>query len=171
MDEGSTFDDIVTSAQTRRGSIGRRIALLVMLVVVVVAATGLLGVHAETVRASGSGYQLTLTYPRVARSGLDVPWELRLHHAGGFSGKITVALSANYFDIFEFQGMHPQPSDETATDKFVYLTFSPPPGDTFTTALDTYVQPASQIGRHAHVAVIVGGHAVAKVSYSTWLVP
>src|SRR4051812_19587507 len=143
-----------------------------MLVIVVAGASGWLGVRAHTEHASGGGYDLTLTYPKVARAGLDIPWELRLVHPGGFTGKITIAVSANYFDIFEFQGMHPEPSDETADGRFVYLTFEPPPtGDVFTTALDTYVQPASQIGRHATVQAIVGGEPVAEVSYSTWLVP
>jgi hypothetical protein len=51
------------------------------------------------------------------------------------------------------------------------LTFAPPPGDVFTVSLDTYVQPASQVGRDAVTAVIIGGHKVAQVSYDTWLVP
>jgi hypothetical protein len=171
MKDDSTLEDVCTAPATRRGTLGRRIALLAMLAVVGVAATGWLGVKAQTARAGISGYHLTLTYPRVARSGLDIPWELRLHHSGGFSGKIVVAVSADYFDIFEFQGMHPSPSDETATGRFVYLTFSPPPGDTFTVSLDTYVQPASQVGRHAVVAVTVDGQRAGRISYSTWLIP
>jgi len=151
----------------------RRATLVVLAIIVAVGASGWLGVHAETVSANGaSGYRLTLTYPRVARSGLDIPWELRLTHPGGFANDITVAISANYYDIFEFQGMHPQPSDETSDGRFVYLTFSPPKtGDVFTTSLDTYVQPSSQIGRHATTKVIIQNVTVAQVSYSTLLVP
>ncbi|MDQ1703836.1 MAG: hypothetical protein QOF18_202 [Frankiaceae bacterium] len=171
MKDDSTLEDVCAAPATHRSAIGKRIALLLMLAVVAAAATGWLGVKAQTARASVSGYDLTLTYPRVARSGLDIPWELRLHHAGGFAGKIVVAVSADYFDIFEFQGMHPSPSDETATGKFVYLTFSPPAGDTFTVSLDTYVQPASQVGRHAVVAVTVDGQRAGRISYATWLIP
>ena len=168
----STLDDVRTSGDNAAGVRGRRIALITLLVVVIVGATGWLGVRARTAHANGSGYDLTVTYPKVARSGLDVPWELRLEHPGGFSGKITIALSADYFDIFEFQGMHPEPSGETSDGRFVYLTFEPPSaGDVFTTSLDTYVQPASQIGRDATVRAIIDGQPVAEVSYSTWLVP
>jgi len=144
-----------------------------MALVVLVGAAGFLGVKARTVSASGSGYTMTLTYPQLARPGLDIPWRLTLRHPGGFSGDITVAVSNRYWDIFEFQGMHPQPSDETATSKFVYMTFAPPPrgADTFSVSLDTYVQPASQLGRHATTAVFVGGQKVTQVSYTTWLVP
>lgn len=143
-----------------------------MAVVVAVGATGWLGVHAGTASASANGYDLTVTYPHVARAGLDIPWNLRLVHAGGFQGDITVAISKDYYDIFEFQGMHPEPSDETADAHFVYLTFSPPKqGDVFTTALDTYVQPGSQIGRKAVTEVLIDNTVVARVNYRTWLVP
>jgi hypothetical protein len=151
---------------------GRRIALVVMAVVVVVGASGWLGVHAGTASTSDHGYQLTVTYPHVARAGLDIPWNLRLVHAGGFQGDITVAISKDYYDIFEFQGMHPEPSDETADGHFVYLTFSPPKhSDVFTTALDVYVQPASQLGRRAVTEVLIDDVVVARVNYRTWLVP
>jgi hypothetical protein len=151
----------------------RRAALLVLLAIVVVGLTGFLGVKTGTVQSTTGGYVVRLNYPRVARSGLDIPWELRVVSPGGFGGRnIVVAISANYYDIFEFQGMHPEPSDETSDGRFVYLTFSPPKhGDTFTTALDTYVQPASQIGRSATTKVFIGGAQIGEVHYKTWLVP
>ena len=168
----STVADVADARRNWRGLMGRRIALVFMTLVVAVGATGWLGVHAETARSTTNGYQLTVTYPRVARAGLDIPWNLRLTHPGGFQHNITVAISADYYDIFEFQGMHPEPSDETADGRFVYLTFSPPKqGDVFTTALDTYVQPASKIGRHAETEVLIHNVVVAHVSYRTWLVP
>jgi hypothetical protein len=172
LPEDSTLDDVRRVAPRRAGVLGRRVALTAMAVVVLVAATGWLGVRAETVRVRSAGYELSLTYPRVARAGLDIPWELRLVHAGGFSEPITVAVSASYFDIFEYQDLHPEAMSERSDAKFVYLTFAPPPaGDVFTVSLDTYVQPASQIGRHAETEVVIGGQTVAHVSYSTWLVP
>ena len=168
----STTSDVTDAGRNKRGLIGRRVALSFLAVIVAIGATGLLGVHAGTASASSNGYQLTVTYPHVARSGLDIPWNLRLTHPGGFNDDITVAISADYYDIFEFQGMHPEPSDETADSRFVYLTFSPPKhGDVFTTSLDTYVQPASQIGRHAVTEVLIDDEVVARVSYKTWLVP
>ena len=172
MSEGdSTLRDLRSLDEERSGVLGRRLAIGFLTLVVVAGASGWLGVRSWTARAEGSGYQLTLTYPRVARSGLDVAWELRLEHPGGFDGPITIAVSADYFDIFEFQGMHPEPSDETGDADFIYLTFQPPDGDVFTTSLDTYVQPSSQIGRDAVAKAIIDGSTVAQVSYSTWLVP
>jgi len=172
VSEGGTLQDVTGVERNRRALLGRRIAIGLLTVVVAVAATGWLGVHAETTSASSPGYQLTVTYPRVARAGLDIPWNLRLTSATGFSGDITIAISADYYDIFEFQGMHPEPSDETSDGKFVYLKFSPPAtGNVFTTSLDTYVQPSSQMGRRATTAAVIDGKTVAKVSYTTWVVP
>lgn len=172
MSDQSTLDDVRRPRDNRAGVIGRRIAVSVMALVVIVGATGFLGVKARTVHASGGGYSMTLTYPQIARPGLDIPWRLTVHHPGGFKGDITVAVSNRYWDIFEFQGLHPSPSDETATSDFVYLTFSPPTsGDSFSVSLDTYVQPSSQVGRSATTKLIVGGSTMAEVHYKTWLVP
>lgn len=145
--------------------------MLLMALIVLAGASGWLGVRAATAHSAGFGYDMTLVYPRIARPGLDVPWNLRLTHPGGFKGQITVAISANYFDIFEYQDFHPESSGETSDAKFVYLTFTPPKGDVFTLSFDTYVQPASQIGRDAETKVIIGGVTVADAHYSTWLVP
>ena len=51
----------------------RRMALCLLLVVVVLGATGVFGVRARSVRVEGTGYTLTVTYPLSARAGLDVP--------------------------------------------------------------------------------------------------
>ena len=171
MTEQSTLEGIRSTPQNRRGVIGRTVALSVMALIVLVGATGWLGVRAETAKSSSLGYSMTLTYPRVARAGLDIPWNLRVTHPGGFKGNITVAISANYFDIFEYQDFHPESTSETSDAKFVYLQFTPPKGDVFTLSFDTYVQPASQVGRDAVTKVIIGGQTVASTHYSTLLAP
>lgn len=172
MVDESTIQDVTGVERNRRGHLGRRVALGVIALIVAVGASGWLGVHAETTSATGPGYHLSITYPRVARAGLDIPWELRLTSETGFDTDITIGISADYYDIFEFQGMHPEPSDETSDGKFVYLTFSPPKtGNVFTTSLDTYVQPAAQVGRHATTFAQIGGQTVASVSYTTWVMP
>jgi hypothetical protein len=63
----------------------------------------------------------------VARPGLDIPWRLTLHAPpSGFPKQLTIAVSNRWWDIIEYQDLHPEPSDESATPKFVYLTFTPP---------------------------------------------
>jgi hypothetical protein len=171
MLQDSTLADVREPQTAKRTRRGRFISLVAVGVLVVIGASGLFGVHAGTVRTNSNGYRLTVVYPHVARAGQDVPWRATVVHPGGFKGDVTLAVSSHYFDIFETQGWHPQPETETATPNFYYLTFSPPPGDTLEVSYDTYIQPASQLGRRADVVLIVDNEEVARTSYRTWLVP
>src|SRR4051794_12442171 len=98
--QDSTLDGL---QQTRGESIhrwGSRLALAVILAVVVAGATSFLGVRTETATASGSGYAMSLDYPRIARAGLDVTWTLTVTRAGGFGEDLTLAMTATQFDIY-----------------------------------------------------------------------
>ncbi len=132
----------------------RRGALTVLALVVAVGLSTYLGVHTGTASADHGTWGLSLDYPQVARPGLDVRWQATVTHPGGFDQEVTLAISGDYFDIFETQGFHPEPSDETRDGRMLYLTFSAPPGDTFVVDFDTYVQPASQSGRSGTLAVV-----------------
>jgi hypothetical protein len=81
----------------------------VLLLVVVADAVGLLGVHTSTVTTSAAGHGLTLSYPHVARAGLDTRWQVQVRHAGGFSKPITLVVTGAYFNIYEEQGWRPVP--------------------------------------------------------------
>jgi hypothetical protein len=131
----------------------------------------LLGVHTSARTTSANGYSLTVHYPSVARAGLDTPWQVTVTHPGGFGKQLTLGVTGDYFNIFEAQGFHPNPSDETRDGSTLYLTFTAPPGDTFVVDFDAYIQPASQQGRSATVSVIDGGTAVASVNLHTRLMP
>jgi hypothetical protein len=166
-----------TTADVRRPEAGPRdvrvrTALVVLLVVIVVAAAaGLLGVRSTTATSSAGGYTLSLEYAWVARAGLDVPWTLEVHRDGGFPGPVQVAVTADYFDIYESQGLDPEPSTETADADTLYWTFDPPPGDDLSVDFDAYIQPASQWGASGTAAVLDGGRPVVSVDFTTALVP
>jgi hypothetical protein len=145
--------------------------MTLLLLFVLAGLTGLLGVHSVTSHASEDGWTMTLEHAGVARPGLDVPWEVTVTHAGGFRSDVTLAVTADYFDIFETQGFHPQPSDETNDGSTLYLTFSAPPGDTLRVSYDAYIQPASQRGRSGTVSVVDGGRRVASIDFKTFLMP
>ena len=108
---------------------------------------GLLGVHSTTQPGSGGGYEVTVEYAAVARAGLDVPWKVQVRRAGGFDGPVTLAVTADYFDIYEEQGLDPQPTAESSDGTYLYWTFDPPPvGDQLAVDFDAYIQPSSQLG-------------------------
>lgn len=167
----STLDDLASAISPSAVWL-RRVALVLLAVVVGAGATGFLGVRTAEVSATRGGYDLDLKYPAIARAGLDVVWSLTVHHPGGFGSHLTIRISSDYGDILETQGYSPEPSSQTQDGRYAYLGFDPPPGDTFTLDLDAYVQPSSQIGRAAEVAVLDGGgQPLVSVHFHTRLVP
>lgn len=167
----STLDGIASEARARLAAWGRRGFVLVLLLIVIAGLCGFLGMQKRTASASGGGYHLELTYPHIARSGLDVPWQLTITHPGGFDGPVVVEATASYFDIFESQGISPEPSKETRDGQWWQMTFDKPQGDTLVVAFDIYVQPASQIGRSGTARVLDHGSPAASIDFTTRLVP
>jgi hypothetical protein len=167
----STLRDVRHGDPERRGVWARRIGLSVLLVIVVLGAAGLLGVRSRTSWVSRDGYSLRVTYPQVARSGLDVPWRVEVHHVGGFPNGLTLAVSTDYFRMFETQGFFPDADSVTNDGRFVYFTFDHPRGPTFLVDYDAYIQPASQLGKSATVRVLVNANEVVSTTLRTWLLP
>lgn len=150
----------------------RRTVIFLLVVVVALGATGWLGVRSATARDAGGDYALSVEYPLVARAGLDVPWTVTVTHPGGFDGDVTIAVTSDWFDLFESQGFSPEPSEETSDGAMSFFTLSPPAaGDTLTFDFDAYVQPAAQLGASAQVWLLVDGEQVAGIDYRTWVLP
>jgi hypothetical protein len=167
----STLRDVVTADEGAGPVWGRRVGVFALLVLVILGGSGLLGVRSRTVDASEGGYTLHVTYPQTARAGLDVPWRAHVHHAGGFPGDLTLAISTDYFRMFETQGFYPDADSSSNDGTFVYLTFSKPDGEDFVLDFDAYIQPAAQLGKPATVRVIIGGSVVVQTHLKTWLLP
>ncbi|QSE86914.1 hypothetical protein [Rhodococcus koreensis] len=167
----SVLDDVRGSARSPAVARLRRGAVTVLAVIVALGAVGLLGVRSATVYTAGGGYELTLTYPRFARAGLDVPWDLTVRKAGGFTEPVVIVVESEYFDMFETQGWTPEPSAETSDASRTYMTVDPPPGDTLTLGFDAYIQPSSQLGAPGAVSISERGVDVVTLEFTTWLVP
>ncbi len=166
-----TVHGVITGERHPTARAARRAGLGLLLAIVLLAATGMLGVHSGRVSASEGGYTMTVTYAAIARAGLDVPWRVTVEHPGGFDEDIVIAVSARYFDIFETQGFHPNPDMETGDGDLVYLTFTAPTGSTFSADFDAYIQPSSQLRERADVVLMVDDRPLLSVRYTTWLVP
>jgi len=158
-------------APPARTPVARRIVLALLTLVILAAAAGLLGVKSSTVSTSGGGYEMKLEYAAIARAGLDVPFDLTLTHAGGFDSDIVLAVTADYFDIFEHQGVSPAPDTETSEGSMVYLTFPAPQGEEFRMAYDVYIQGSSQVGASGEVWLVVDDEPLLRISFTTVLVP
>ncbi|CUR57977.1 conserved hypothetical protein [metagenome] len=167
----SSLQDLEPPSVDRSTTWGRRATLSLLLAFVVAGATGFLGVRESTEHTTAGGYTLELTYAQVARAGLDVPFEVTVRHPGGFAAPILLTVTGDYFDIFETQGFHPNPSAERRGSHTLYLEFDPPPDDTFVLSYDAYIQPSSQQGRDGHIGVVVDGREAAGLDFDTRLLP
>lgn len=171
-DDGlSTLEGIETAGQGRVALWTKRAFLLALTLLVAAGLLGYLGVRTTTTDAEEDGWTVTVQHAEIARAGLDVPWQVTVHHPGGFGKEITLAVTGSYFDIFETQGFVPEPSDEMRDADTRFLTFTAPPGETFVLDYDAYIQPASQQGRSGTVSVLVDGERVAAVDFRTRLLP
>lgn len=166
-----TIEGLETRAQGTVAIWSRRGFLVLLLAVVLAGTAGLLGVRTATSTADDGGWQVALQHATVARAGLDVPWQATVTHEGGFGKELTLAVTGDYFDIYETQGFRPEPSDTTRDADTLFLTFTAPPGDTFVLVYDAYIQPSSQLGRDGTLSVMDGGARVATVDFTTRLLP
>ena len=136
---------------------------------------GLLGFFdpkTDTVRASGGGYDLEVTYAERSRAGLATPWTLKVHKPGGFDDKpITVAMTSSYFDLYDENGLDPDPAKSTSTNSDTIWEFDPPPGDTLTVSFDARMQPDRQAGEKATASVLEHDQPVATVQFQTRAIP
>ncbi|HET6938266.1 MAG TPA: hypothetical protein VFI19_06665 [Nocardioides sp.] len=168
----TTLEGLETRRQDIAGAWWRRVFMTVLAVVIAAGLAGLLGVREATAEASENGWSLRLQYAATARAGLDVPFIVTVRHAGGLGKQVSLALTGDHLDIYETQGFHPEPSDETRDGATLYLTFdAPPDGDTLVVSYDAYIQPAAQRGRDATLGVMDAGRQVAVVDVRTRLLP
>lgn len=154
-----------------RPVLARRIGTVGLLVVVLAGALNFFGLWTSTTTRSEAGWTVSVHYARIARAGLDAPWTVTVQHPGGFGKEIELRVTSAYFDIFESQGLDPEPSDETSDGTDDTWTFSAPEGDTFAVSFDAYIQPSSHRGASGRVAVLVDGREVASTPFTTTLLP
>lgn len=168
----SSIQGLETPEQGRAAVWARRVVLTVVSAVVVAGALGFLGVRGGHRAVSEAGWTVRLDYAQIARAGLDVPWEVQVTHSGGFDGPIQLAVTGDYFDIYETQGFHPEPSKETRDGQTLFLEFDPPPdGETLVISYDAYIQPSSHRGAAGTLAVVDQGQRRAVVPFRTRLLP
>jgi hypothetical protein len=91
---------------------------------------------------------------------------------GGYGEELVLAVTGDYFDIYETQGFSPDPSSSVRNADTLYMTFDSPGGDTLVVSYDAYIQPSSQQGRDGTVGVVTSdGQTVARVGFRTRLFP
>jgi hypothetical protein len=164
-------DDSLDRNAARRARNWRRVGIALVAGVVALALTGLLGSRTATVRAAGGGYRLAVTYPQVARPGLDVRWNVEVTNPAGFGRSLSVAMSEHYFDLFDLNALRPDADSVTSTGGSVVYTWQSPPGTRFVFSLDAYAEYGEHFGLDGFSSVLVAGRPAATVTYHTRWVP
>jgi hypothetical protein len=172
VESTSTLRGLTGPRAARRGRTVRRGALGIMLVLLGISFAGFYGPSQRTTTSSDDGYQLELTYGSVVRSGQAVPLKLRVRHAGGYDGPITVVFDQDVFDRFDFQNWYPNPSAEVGEADTVVYEFDPPDGDVLMVSLDARVAPTQWPSHHDYfVALDVDGQQTGRIDFSVWVTP
>ena len=155
---------------SRRGAIGRRLILAVLVLIVIAALTNQFGVRSDTVSASEGGLQVELEYADRARGGLAVPWNLTIRHEDGFTGQVVVESDGGYLRALDLNAIHPEPAEMTGSGETVVWEYDPPPGDELVIQLDIRIEPSRQEPLDS-VTVVRAEGAEVSLEYRTWLAP
>jgi len=143
-------DDLNSRSVIRRERWVHRFTIGLLTVILGLAVLDLLdvfdtyGVDAAEVRAAGDGVTLVVEYPSTTRPALASPFRIRVERDGGFDGPITIALSRPWIEIWDLNGVFPNPSAETGDDEWVEWEFDPPDGPVFEAFIDWRMEPAKQ---------------------------
>jgi len=172
MSETSTLRDVRPVEAGPRSLVWRKLGTALLTLVVLAGLFGFLGDRVGVVEgSSGYGHHLRLEYAASSRPGLDVPFEIEITDPDGLDPEVTIAVTGDYFDMYETQGWYPEPSDQRRDDEWVYLTFATEEQPVMVIDFDAYIQPVAVTSRNAQIAVVVDGEPVAPLSFRTVLFP
>lgn len=152
----------------------RLVAATVMLSAVAAAAVGLLGVRSRIASGEAGGVVATVEYAHVARPGLAAPFSVTVESRDGtpLPPSLEVAVTLDYLELFDENGLDPQPASEHTDDGDLVWSFEVPPGvREFSVSFDGRIEPAVQWKRTGRVAVTAGDRQVADVDITTWVTP
>lgn len=171
----STLEAVSGIGERRHAAHGlwlRRATVAVLAATIAAAGAGLLGVMSATATAQSGGYRVDVTYARIARAGLEVPFTIRVQAPRPIVRGVVIGVSADYFSIFESQGSVPEPTDVASDADTVYLRFAPPPsGDVLAVAFDASIQPAARQRGSASIRIQVDGTWRLSTDVHTTLIP
>lgn len=164
-------DDALSEAEAHRFRNVRRLGIGFIALVVLLAATGVLGQKTARATASGGGYTLQILYPSVVRPGMDVRFEILVGNPHGFGKSLSIALDHHYFDIFDLNSTRPDADSSTSNGSTFSYTWDSPPGTSFRFSLDMYAEYGEHFGLDGFVSVLAGGVPATTVRYHTRWVP
>lgn len=168
--------DTTGDVQTSPGSIEiwfRRVLLVAIAALVLAAALGAVGVERRRTEAVGAGLRLEVEYASATRGGLATPFEVSVSTEDGspLPERLEVLIDARYLEMFDENGLTPEPADSWNDGQTVTWTYEPAGADRLTVSFDARLEPAVQWGRDGRVAVVVSDQERVAVSLRTSVLP
>ena len=122
--------------------VGRSVVLLCFLLFVLAGLFGYLGVRTGHARATAeNGFEVELTYPRIARPALAIPFAIHITELDGLTGDVVVRIRSTYLAMFDENGTSPTPVEETDDGDWVTWVYEMPPAGVLEVSLDTPSSP------------------------------
>jgi hypothetical protein len=166
-----TRPDDVPAARLRRHRAARRVGISVLALLVMLGLTNGLGLRMASASAEGEGVMFQVGYASVTRSGLATPWQVEVRSPAGFSGPVTIATSAAYFERFDFNQWYPEPSGTATRGDLLLLTFERPEGELLRVRFDGRASPTFGLWSSATTSLDTAGLPSLSVEYRTWVMP
>ena len=157
-------------SEERRGRALRRGGLAVFTAFVLLGLCGQLGVRSSTVRQRSGALSASLTFARVARPSLAVPYRLVISRAGGFDAPVEVRISSRYLEALDMNGINPEPAEQSSDESDLILTFDPPDSDELTVWFDSRIEPGAQ-WRVRATTTVNNGEERLRFDATTWILP
>lgn len=163
-----TLAGVAGVERARRARAWRRVGVILLALVVLLACLGWLGPR-EATASDPDG--LTVTYPQVTRSGADSAVKIEGEDLAE-GAPVVVEVPQALFDRLGLESIAPAPTTESATADTVTLTFEAPQGDDFAVELSGRLSTRSDIGPFSYdIRLTTEGAAPRTVSVRTWVLP
>lgn len=173
-----TLPDDPGLKKQRRARWLRRLYMSLLAAFVIAGLFGFWGVRQRSGFASEEGWTLDVHYAAVTRAGLAVPMKWEITKAGGFGPeeaepKVVIRITQDYFELFDENGVDPEPSTSWSDGEFVYWEFDAPPDqDKMHITFDTRTGSGVQLLRKkAETSLVVDDRYLAVVRLKTWVMP
>jgi hypothetical protein len=151
----------------------RWFAIAVVVLIVAAAMLGFFGLRLGNVAARDGNLEVDVRYARVTRAGLPTPFTIDVATRDGTAlpDRVEVALSSDYFALFDENGLDPEPVESDADAESTYFTFEPTGGhSTLAIDFDARAQTDVHRGKRAQVTVRAGDDE-ATVDFRTRVAP
>lgn len=170
---GLTIPEEATPLWIRREKRLNLVSFGLVLLVVLVAMLGLVGVRTSTASDISPDVELEVLHSSITRPGLATPFAVTIRsREGSLPESVTVRVDSGYLDIFDEHGLTPSPARSHSNADWTWWTFQLPGGsEELTVTLDARLEPSVQWWRSGTVAVMVAEEVQAEVYVETWVLP